>query len=152
MVKVDEMHYTNVIFNLLDNAVKYRREDVPLNLGVKTRDIKGKYDQIKKKIHLSTALKDTFEKQPYINDYHSNLRSKPNRSIRSYQNKVKELRNENLINCSKNLTHFKNKKTVCIGLEGVLMDISTMLETCDVRVPIYLNDDFCISEIGRAHV
>ncbi len=39
MVTVDEMHFTNVIFNLLDNAVKYRREDTPLNLHVATRDI-----------------------------------------------------------------------------------------------------------------
>ena len=38
-VNVDEMHFTNVIFNLLDNAVKYRREDVPLKLTVSTRDI-----------------------------------------------------------------------------------------------------------------
>ena len=33
------MHFTNVIFNLLDNAVKYRREDVPLNITVSTADI-----------------------------------------------------------------------------------------------------------------
>lgn len=39
IVMVDEMHFTNVIFNLLDNAVKYRREDVPLKLKVTTRDI-----------------------------------------------------------------------------------------------------------------
>ena len=39
MVNVDEMHFTNVIFNLLDNAVKYRREDVPLKLVVSTQDI-----------------------------------------------------------------------------------------------------------------
>ncbi len=39
VVNVDEMHFTNVIFNLLDNAVKYRREDVPLRLEVATRDI-----------------------------------------------------------------------------------------------------------------
>lgn len=39
IVNVDEMHFTNVIFNLLDNAVKYRREDVPLQLTVTTRDI-----------------------------------------------------------------------------------------------------------------
>ena len=39
MVNVDEMHFTNVIFNLLDNAVKYRREDVPLELTVATRDL-----------------------------------------------------------------------------------------------------------------
>lgn len=36
IVNVDKMHFTNVIFNLLDNAIKYRREDVPLNLKVVT--------------------------------------------------------------------------------------------------------------------
>ena len=41
LVNVDEMHFTNVIFNLLDNAVKYRREDTPLELKVSTRDISG---------------------------------------------------------------------------------------------------------------
>ena len=41
IVMVDEMHFTNVIFNLLDNAVKYRREDVPLKLLVSTRDIEN---------------------------------------------------------------------------------------------------------------
>ncbi|NDW10156.1 sensor histidine kinase KdpD [Dysgonomonas sp. 520] len=36
MVNVDEMHFTNVLFNLSDNAVKYRREDVPLELIIRT--------------------------------------------------------------------------------------------------------------------
>jgi signal transduction histidine kinase len=36
IIKVDKMHFTNVIFNLLDNAVKYRREDVPPELTVTT--------------------------------------------------------------------------------------------------------------------
>lgn len=35
-VEVDEMHFTNVIFNLLDNAVKYRRKDVPIQLSIST--------------------------------------------------------------------------------------------------------------------
>ena len=33
---VDEMHFTNVIFNLLDNAVKYKRADVDISLKVRT--------------------------------------------------------------------------------------------------------------------
>ena len=41
IVSVDEMHFTNVIFNLLDNAVKYRREDVPLLLIVSTSCLSG---------------------------------------------------------------------------------------------------------------
>ena len=39
LVYVDEMHFTNVIFNLLDNAVKYRAEERPLNITVTSRDL-----------------------------------------------------------------------------------------------------------------
>ena len=39
LVDVDEMHFTNVIFNLLDNAVKYRSEERPLQLIVGSRDL-----------------------------------------------------------------------------------------------------------------
>lgn len=36
IVYVDEMHFTNVIFNLMDNAVKYKRSDTQLELNVRT--------------------------------------------------------------------------------------------------------------------
>ncbi len=36
---VDEMHFGNVIFNLMDNAYKYSREDVPLHLTISTRNV-----------------------------------------------------------------------------------------------------------------
>ncbi len=39
IVNVDEMHFTNVIFNLLDNAIKYRRDDVAPELAITTRNI-----------------------------------------------------------------------------------------------------------------
>ena len=38
----DEMHLTNVIFNLMDNAVKYKRPDADLELKVKTWNEPGK--------------------------------------------------------------------------------------------------------------
>jgi two-component system phosphate regulon sensor histidine kinase PhoR len=42
-VYVDEMHFTNVVFNLMDNAVKYRRADVPLQLEVRTWNSNGNF-------------------------------------------------------------------------------------------------------------
>lgn len=35
-IEADKMHFTNVLFNLLDNAVKYRKEDIPLELMIRT--------------------------------------------------------------------------------------------------------------------
>lgn len=35
-IYVDEMHFQNVIFNLMDNAVKYRNQDKPLDIYMKT--------------------------------------------------------------------------------------------------------------------
>ena len=36
MIYVDDMHFQNVIFNLLDNAVKYKNPDQPLNVYLRT--------------------------------------------------------------------------------------------------------------------
>ena len=35
-IYVDEMHFTNVLFNLIDNAVKYRKPDQAVNLLLRT--------------------------------------------------------------------------------------------------------------------
>lgn len=35
---IDEMHFTNVLFNLLDNALKYKREDIPPMLMMRTKN------------------------------------------------------------------------------------------------------------------
>lgn len=41
-VFVDEMHFTNVIFNLMDNAMKYKKPDENLHLKVSTGERDGK--------------------------------------------------------------------------------------------------------------
>jgi signal transduction histidine kinase len=41
-VYVDEMHFTNVLFNLMENAVKYRKPDVPLKLIIRTENVNDK--------------------------------------------------------------------------------------------------------------
>ncbi|MDR1746176.1 MAG: HAMP domain-containing histidine kinase [Tannerella sp.] len=41
-ILADPMHLTNVLFNLLDNAVKYRRQEVPLWLMARTKNEGGK--------------------------------------------------------------------------------------------------------------
>lgn len=35
-IYVDEMHFQNVIFNLMDNAIKYKKPEQPLNIYMKT--------------------------------------------------------------------------------------------------------------------
>lgn len=42
-VFVDEMHFTNVIFNLMDNALKYKKRDEPLNLSLRTWNANGNF-------------------------------------------------------------------------------------------------------------
>ncbi len=42
LIFVDEMHFTNVIFNLMDNAVKYKRNEEELLLDIRTWNEAGK--------------------------------------------------------------------------------------------------------------
>ena len=41
-IVVDKMHFTNVLFNLMENAVKYRRSDIPLTLIIHSLNIDDK--------------------------------------------------------------------------------------------------------------
>lgn len=46
-VLLDEMHFTNVIFNLLDNAIKYMKNDEAPHLIVSTKDIPNNQVEIR---------------------------------------------------------------------------------------------------------
>lgn len=41
-VEIDEMHFANIIYNLLDNAVKYSRENTPIIITISTWNEKDK--------------------------------------------------------------------------------------------------------------
>ena len=43
VILADEMHITNVLFNLMDNAVKYKRDDESLRLTIKTWNESDKF-------------------------------------------------------------------------------------------------------------
>lgn len=47
IVNVDEMHFTNIIYNLLDNAVKYMREETEPHLDITTRDLNDRKLEIR---------------------------------------------------------------------------------------------------------
>ena len=49
-VYVDEVHFQNAITNLIDNAVKYRKPDVPLDIYIRTWNDNG---------HLHLSIEDT---------------------------------------------------------------------------------------------
>lgn len=46
-VNVDQMHFTNIIHNLLDNAIKYKNDDRPPHLTISTEDADKKHLRIK---------------------------------------------------------------------------------------------------------
>lgn len=46
-IYVDEMQFTNVIFNLLDNAIKYMKEDVEPQLTIETANLSGERLEIR---------------------------------------------------------------------------------------------------------
>jgi two-component system phosphate regulon sensor histidine kinase PhoR len=41
LIEADEVHFSNIIFNLLDNAIKYSRDNVPLQINVETSASNG---------------------------------------------------------------------------------------------------------------
>ncbi|MDR0412878.1 MAG: HAMP domain-containing histidine kinase [Dysgonamonadaceae bacterium] len=41
-ILIDKMHFTNVLFNLMENAVKYRQRETPLTLMVRTLNVGDK--------------------------------------------------------------------------------------------------------------
>ncbi len=75
-VLVDEMHLTNVIFNLLDNAVKYVRQDAEPRLEISTTDLPDNKLEIRvkdngigiKKEHLKLIF-DKFYRVPTGNNH-----------------------------------------------------------------------------------
>jgi len=52
VAEVDELHFTNIIYNLLDNAVKYSKEDEPIKLKVAT------YNNKERKNTISISIED----------------------------------------------------------------------------------------------
>ena len=45
-IKADELHFSNMLSNLMDNAVKYRRQEVPPEIRISTED-NGRYLRIR---------------------------------------------------------------------------------------------------------
>jgi len=46
VVEADEVHFTNMLSNLMDNAIKYSKENIPIQLNISTYNV-GKYIRVR---------------------------------------------------------------------------------------------------------
>ena len=123
-------------------------EDNLLKDSLKKKDLtRSLYHALKKEYDPYQAAEDLFLQKEYRLDYELNFKPKPTYSKEAYKQRVDVLCKTE--KCTKDLSRFAGKKTLCLGLEDVLMHISTMVEEdADVKVPIYINKSIFVTELS----
>ena len=107
-----------------------------------------KYLTEKEKCTYRNTIHEAFHKRSFMEDYNFTLRPKLKYTTTAYKNIISNICEGKITQYSKDLSRFGNKKTLCLGLDDILIKISTNTEDCDASVPIYLNDEVLISNLS----
>ena len=106
------------------------------------------YIKTKSMCNLKLCLNEKFFSNDYREDYDQNLRPKPLSSIEAYKDAVSSIIKRHPEDYSKNIKEYSGKKTLCIGLENILMSVSISTEEADATIPIYINQDIFLTQLS----
>ena len=119
--------------------------------GVGGESLAYLYEGIKSKYTAIEYAKQAFSDQAYQSELKANIIPKPPYALQAYKGKLSAFTADIKRKYAKNMAVNANKKTLCLGLQHVLMMISTFgTERADAIIPIY--PDGCESAIGELTV
>lgn len=151
VTKIDQSMTANqkISSSTMESAKELTQRDFTNQLKKWTESVLCKYNALKTKYFPSELAKEIFSQDEYLQDYSFVLKPKPSYTIEPYKQKIKNFTPEIIKTFSKDISKYSGKHTLCLGLENVLMIVSTMAEKdANEIIPIFIDKTTYLTEIS----